>query len=154
MKLQIDSRYLVLGGGHQRKKRKRKRNFVRNNIFMKKEIKFSIFINSECTSTSRKVLNTHNTCVNRGKQDSQEGIFDIKKESGEWLCIEDRRLYYLQIKSKAQVWCASGKATKSKTIPPSIRRKETLMPNTTKTTPMSSSMSETKTETEYQVSER
>uniref|UniRef100_A0A0L8IGK9 Uncharacterized protein n=1 Tax=Octopus bimaculoides TaxID=37653 RepID=A0A0L8IGK9_OCTBM len=65
------------------------------------------------------------------------------------LCSENR-LYYLQSESKVQIRYATGKAANSKTIYPSKRRTVSLMPSSTRSTPVSSSTSEAKSESEYQ----
>ena len=100
-----------------------------------------------------KLLKTYDECVKRGKYDPLDEVFDITKESGAWLCSEDRWLYHLQIESRGQVGYATGKAASSKTIHPSKRRKITVESTSKTATELSSSESEPETGSEYQESD-
>ena len=100
-----------------------------------------------------KLLKTYDECVKRGKYDPLDEVFDITKESGAWLCSEDRWLYHLEIESRGQVRYATGKAASSKTIHPSKRRKITVESTSKTATELSPSESEPETGSEYQESD-
>jgi len=79
-----------------------------------------------------KMMKTYDKCVKLGKYDALNGLFDITKREGEWLCLEDRNLYHLQIESNGRVGYSTGKAASATSIHPSKRRKMSLEPFSTK----------------------
>lgn len=99
-----------------------------------------------------KVRETYDKCVKRWKYDSLKWTFDTRKENREWLCSEDRKLSYIQIKSKGRSGFGNGKTASFKTIHPPKWRRVFLMPTSIRTIPASSSTSLAETEREYQES--
>ncbi|KAJ9592134.1 hypothetical protein L9F63_001362 [Diploptera punctata] len=63
-----------------------------------------------------KVLKTYDECIRRGK-------IDIIKVNGQWLSIEDKRLYQLHLESIGEVGYSTSKVARKETIHPSKRQK-------------------------------
>lgn len=115
---------------------------------MAKEIKFPYLSIHNVQAKVENVLNTHDKRVKQRKYDLLKETFDITKGNSEGFCSEDR-LYSLQVKSKEQVGYSTCKAASSITIRPSKRINVSLMPTSTRATPVSSSSSEADTKSEY-----
>ena len=153
LKIQIVGRYLFLAASIKGRKERLKEISKEVTRLWENKLNFPTLSIQVVQEKLDKLLKTYDECVKRGKYDPLDEVFGITKESGEWLCSEDRWLHHLQVESRGQVGYTTGKAASSKTIHPSKRRKITVEPTSKTATELSSSESETETGSEYQESD-
>ena len=155
LKIQIVGRYLFLGATVKGRKERVKEIAKEVSSLWQNKLNCPKLSSQVTEVKLDKVLKTYDECVKRGKYDLLDEVFDITKENGEWLCSDDKKLYYLQIESKGQIGYTTGKAVNSKTIHPSKRRKILQITSTTAvaTPKAEQSTSESNTVSEYEESD-
>ena len=153
LKIQIVGRYLFLASSIKGRKERLKVISREVTRLWENRLNFPTLSIQVVQAKLDKLLKAYDECVKRSKYDSLDEVFDVTKESGEWLCSEDKRLYHLQVESRGQVGYTTGKRASSKTIHPSKRRKLTIKPALKTATELSSSESDIGTGSEYQESD-
>ncbi|XP_076058383.1 uncharacterized protein LOC143035326 [Oratosquilla oratoria] len=123
LKEQIVGRYQFLGKSIKGRKERVAELSNEVTLLWRDKLNFPNISEQAIRSKLEQVIHLYDKCAKKGKFEPLEELFDITKVHGEWLNADDKKLYFIQLQSKAKVGYSTGKAASKHTVHPSKRRR-------------------------------